>query len=76
MTDPKPARHRAPIRAIHQDGSTCTHRQARGRTPGGPDCPGRTSYTATCTRGDFTVTNGIRAYVEEQARHHINSHNA
>ncbi|MFG1976957.1 hypothetical protein ACGFJC_47160 [Nonomuraea fuscirosea] len=76
MTNPKPIRHRAPVRALHGDGTTCTHRQPRRRDEQpNPECPGRTGYTATCSAGDFTLTNGIRAYVEEQASYHARTTN-
>ncbi|MET7335893.1 hypothetical protein [Nonomuraea sp. NPDC005650] len=69
MSTDKPVRHRAPVLPLHKDGSECKHRQK----PVDPECPGRTGYSTTCSAGDFTLTNGIRAYVEEQARHHVHT---
>lgn len=72
----KPVRHRAPVRPIHADATECKHRMKPGSgQPADPDCPGRTGYKSTCSMGDFTLTNGIRAYVEEQASHHTRTHN-
>ncbi|GHE32054.1 hypothetical protein GCM10017673_38540 [Streptosporangium violaceochromogenes] len=63
---PAATRHRAPISRRHADDTPCTHRK-------GQDCPGVTSYTATCTCGHWEQRSGIRAAVEEQRAHHLHN---
>ncbi len=71
----KPKKHRCPIRRVHKDGTTCTHKiSPSGKPRDGENCPGAAGYDATCSCGHAIPLRGIRAIVEQDRRTHINEH--
>ncbi|MEU3907980.1 hypothetical protein AB0F20_29920 [Streptomyces goshikiensis] len=71
-------RHRAPLRAHHDDpGNTLCppdHRYTSSGKPLTPGCPGRAYHEATCSCGTFTCRAGAKTYVDEQRKRHLLAH--
>lgn len=68
----RPTRHRCPIRRVHADGTTCTHRFGPdGRPRPGEDCAGAAGYEATCSCGHTIERQSMRVIVEEKRLKHL-----
>ncbi|NUK54946.1 hypothetical protein HRW14_32790 [Streptomyces lunaelactis] len=68
------ARITATIKAVHADGTVCTHKRRSNGDGDEPGCTGRRGYTASCSACDWTEKHGqqtVLAYTRDQ---HLRSH--
>lgn len=70
------ARYTATIKAVHADGTECTHKRTSTGKATAPDCTGRDGYTARCRGGScaWTSSNTQKTALEILRDQHLRTH--
>ncbi|MFI0742403.1 hypothetical protein ACH4PU_30655 [Streptomyces sp. NPDC021100] len=70
------ARYAATIKAVHADGTECTHKRTSTGKATTAECTGRDGYTARCSGNGCTWTsrNTQKTVLETQRAQHLRTH--